>query len=739
MKRWILSFLMAGLVSVGILRAEYNVGDSILVPLNQYYLIPIRDYPLKIGTNQYQKGVVKYKDDNLYIIVIDSIKYPFNKVANDIVVPDSLLVVFDQDVLDSTISAVVNMFSDPYGDGSGTVLDHVLQYLNLNRNVLYDSDNEDRIYLVITGFYLSSSLPFKVKGYFDPYFSTTTDFPRHEYFVLNTKDLDLKGETDYIDVDVLRKILFDLASTYVLWSLDPEELDVDLKKSAFYLASKVDTLYPEYYKGYNKAFSINAPVDPFSIFHPYLIGKYVITDLDAEATYLLYRTYEQMIGEDSLLQIILSPNYFQNDIKLALESRGYTIADVLSVFHLNNMFNEANLGGYGYNDPALAGMPIYVKQYFGVTPTFSNSRYFISSRKAAAVYAKLTYQSNVPLTLNYRDSAISNGEIKVYMVDEVAGTVDEINNVDRYFRPEGLDRYTQYLYIVNLTPGSVPFAVSLDTIPPADYSFRVITDRFDLTRFDIVLLSADQLVEDVDKDYLFVQLKAPMGVYDVEVPLVDSLVLGTSKKYVYQYSLKLPRILEGDYIFVTTPKDLVGNVGITVADTITVAYLNGIFAASDKVLLKGDGRYVAFNFDENGVFVAPSGDGVEIAFRVPSSTFSVYYSPDGEGNWIRLNSIYSEGYVHAEVSQSGYYRVDVGNAGISNMQMLVQGNRLVFALPEKGELSYRIYDVSGRLIYGERLEVNPGIYASSYNLKRGVYVIAVDYNDKSLRKKVVVY
>ncbi len=739
MKRWIVSFLMIGLAYVGTLNAEYNVGDSILVPLNQYYLVPVRDYPLKIGTNQYQKGVIKYKDENLYIVVIDSVKYPYNKTVNSIVVPDSLLVIFDQDVLDSTISAVVNLFSDPYGDGSGTVIDHVLEYLNLDRNVLYDSDNDSRIFVVITGFYLSSTFLFTIKGYFDPYFSLTTDFPRHEYFVLNTKDLELKGETDYIDPNVLRKVLFDLASTYVLWSLDPGESDVDLKKSAFYLASKVDSLYPEYYKGYNLDFSISSPVDPLSIFNPYLIGKYVITDLDAEASYLLYRTYEQIIGEDSLLQIIRSPNYFQNDIRLALESRGYTVSDVLLTFHLNNMFNENGIGGYGYDDPVLAGMPIYVKQYFGVTPTFNNSRYFVGGRKAAVVYAKLVYQSNVPVTLNYRDSAIYNGDLKVYFVDEVNSTVEEIQNVDRYFRPEGLNRYTQYLYIVNLTTLPVPFAISLDTVPPVDYSFRVITSKFDLTRFDLILLSADQLVEDVDKDYLFVQLKSPMGVYDVEVPLIDSLVLGSSKQYVYQYSLKLPRIVEGDYIFVTTPKDLVGNVGTTVSDTISVAYLNGVLNISDNIRFVGDGKYVAYNFDKNGLFVAPSGNGVKVAFRVPFNTYSVYYSPDGNGNWMRLNSTYSGGYVYAQVSQSGYYRVDVGNADIADIQMMVLDGKLVFTLPERGELDYRIYDISGKLIYGEKRAVNPGIYTSSYTMRKGIYMIVVDYNGKLLRKKMIVY
>lgn len=737
MKRWILGLVFVNLLYVGIVEAEYDVGDSVYIPLNQYYVVPQRDYPVKVGGNEYVPAVIKYKDDNIYVAVIDSIKYVYTTTGpGGVIVVDSVVVVFDPATVDSNISLIVSTFNNPDGSGE-SIKQKVLNYLGITESDLYDSDNDPRIFIVFTGLFTSSRISnLSVYGYFDPYFSTTEKFPRHELIVLNVNNGTLYSD-GYLDPNILKKTLFYTYSQYALWSIDPEELDIYLSKEAFYIASQADPL-GSYYMGFDNSISLIAPINPFSVTVPYLYGKYMVSDMDGEIAYYFFRNVSYYLGDDVLLDIIKSPYIFDRALKLALESNGLSLADVIKDFHLRNLFNASGKFGYSYDDPELAGVEIYRPQVFAIPPTAQSSAYTVSAYGASLVYPKVVSQANKYFVLNYPDSAFQQG-LMVYFVDVVNDSFYQITVPDRYDRPSGLDKGTQWIYIINASSQSVPFSVGLDTIPPADYSFNVFTTRFDLTKFYITVVSPDELAEDVDKPYLLVSLQSPLGALEFDLNLTGELVVGIGqKRYVYYKEVKFPTLAPGNYIFSIAPKDLVENVGERVADTLIVEYLNqnSVLTLSNGVDIVGEG-YVIVNVVDEGVYIHPSGR-VQLRFNTPDASRIVYYRASMEDMWQPLDTYYDDGYVYVNTNMPGFYKTGFGTPKNGSFSLSYSAGELVMNVPYPGSISLEIYDISGKKVYSHVRRVDmPGTISVSPELPRGVYVLKVQYGDLKITRKLV--
>ncbi|GEM_PF-3390742 len=738
MKRWMLSLSFVGLISVGVLRAEYDVGDRVLIPLNQYYIVPTRDYPVKVGGDEFVPAVVKYKDDNIYVVVIDSIKYVYTTtIPGGGTVIDSVVIIYDPATIDSNVAIIRNVFNDPDGSGE-SIKDKVLSYLGLSESDLYDSDNDPRVFIVLTGLYTTSEVPnLIVYSYFDPYFSINDKFPRHELIVLNTNNGTV-FQDGYLNPNVLRKLLFHNFSQYALWSVDPDEIDFYLGKEAFYVASQADPSF-NYYQGYDDAISLIAPLNPLGITVPYFYGKYLISDMDAEMAYFFFTNVSDYIGDDALIDVFKSPYIFDRALKLALESRGYSLAEVLEDYHLKNLFNETGKFGYSYDNPALSGVQIYRPQVFAVSPTNKSAAYSVAPYGASLIYAKVTSQADRYFVLNYPDSAFNEG-LTAYFIDIANDSFYVIDVPDRYDRPSGLARLSQWIYLINTSSYDMPFAIGLDTIPPADYNFNVFTNRFDMTKFYVVTVSPDKLVQDVDKQYLEVSVQSPVGDLAFELMLTEELTVGVGqKRYVYYKEVKFPTLLPGSYIFSIAPRDLVENVGDEKADTLIVEYLSAgnALALSNGVQISGEG-YVIANVLDDGVFLHPSGT-VMLQFKSSSPSKVVYYREDVKDVWKPLRTYYKDGYVYAYTNSPGIYKIAAGSPEFEEFSLRYSHGNILMNVPAPGIVTLEIFDASGRRVYQYEKRVNmAGTLTVTPDLPNGVYLMKAQYGQTKIAKKVII-
>ncbi len=734
------------LISFGVLYAEYNVNDTLTIPINAFYLIPIIDYvksdPPPTGSNYKFYGKVRYKTDKYYIITIDTIKYDYSAgdppqtiTRTDIIPPDSI-----EHVVDSLVDVLE----------SNNIFERVLDSLGVGQFNLFDSDNDPRIYIVVAaGFYLTSrNAELRIedtdlKGYFDPYYSTSSAYPRHEFFVLNYKSklfsIQEQANEPKIKKELLRNFLFYLYTQYVLWSInrnDNEDI-ADILRGSFYLASRIDgNNAAHYYKGFDLNDNLSgANFDPFSVNSSYLKAFYMMQTQDAIAGILWLSTLEDVLGYQTIKSFLLNKGQtFGSLLQTELQIRGISIDSLVVLFHLKNLLNRfGNSFPYHYNQPFLQNVPIYPPGTISSLSSFSSLT--ISPRGAFGLKALTAATARKPTIINYSDDAHRNGFVYVFKIDTVSKTIERVDTLNRVYLENGIfARDSQWLFVINLSSSPQTFYYGInDTIGPTINKFVMIPDQFALNVMHIYIRSSEILYSDITRGSLTLSLYYPNGFIDTfSVARTDSFNVGNIPNIYYNYDYIVPSLMAGKYILSTyRVNDGLDNKSQLYSDTVEIKYLN-----ANAILSFNNNSIILINPTNNTYRIAlnPENDGIILS---SDQKFNLILKIKGYGIICKQGNecleTYKDGdYVYAYISDNGYYVLSSGKPS-SNFKFTIS-NKLIY-LNVDGIAKLDVYSVNGRKVYSTNLV--SGVY--ELPLKPGLYKASLRYNNKSYEKVFVVY
>ncbi len=724
-------FLLLGL---GFAKAEYNVGDRLVIPITGYYIIPKKDYVPFAPNSDTAYAVVKYKNNDIYVVIIDSAGFEHTiQELNQTIVDTAFYGINDPD---SNVAIIANVFNDPFGDGE-SIKQKVLNYLGISENILYDSDN-DRIFIVLSGSYVTGEIPgLSVRGNFDPYYSTKSEVRTREVLFVNYKNSDIV-ENGYLKPNNLRKLLFYLYALYVLWSLDPDEDPFELNRSAFYIASKLNNV-DDVFNGFNNQFDIGRPLEanplsPIPLYVQYENTTYIIADKEVETGLLWYYSLEKILSEQQLLNIIKSGDNFRDQIEAALTAQNVSLREAIIEFHMNNLLNAKGFQGYGYDIPGIQNQEIYVVNTSNfLYPGGSGSFQKIPPNLASGVFVVIPANENRYLIVDYTDSA----DIERYYINFVTKEIQRIEDPIRYVNPNGFVRNDEMFFVINVSGNDVWISAKVgDTIGPQNVEIMVIPNRFALTHFDIYLFTDEQVYADAGNTTLTMDVTTPVSSFQIELPFLEP----SGGNLIYYAPLKLANLYRGNYIFKVEPRDMVGNTSGYFMDTVFIDYLNpqSTLALEDlRILPKASGIVSINKVSDKSYYVSSSTENILVGFVVKAPGATIYYKPYSKANWIPLNT-YSEGdVVYAEFVGNGYYKLDVSSQ-VSSFYVDVRGRDIFLNIPKDGYLEYSIYALNGRVVQAYRNKITKGIHRFKLNIPSGIYVMAVKYDDKLYRKQIVV-
>ena len=720
MKRYLIPlFLM-----VGGLFAEYDVGDVLPVPVTKVMLTISRDTVT---------GRVVYKDDNMYLILTTGV---------------------DTAAIDNYIAQIPPLFDE--------VKASVLSYLNLTEDDLYDSDNDSRIFLVITPMEVSAILkdlgiqhPTKFYGMFDPNFTVSGEnYSAHEYIHLNCRSQlspsNLCDDQGFVD-SRLRKVLYFLYTDYVIWSLDRNERNRNILRGGIYIASKVDTL-SDYSVGFDEVSDImfdGAPYGYDGTTIEYDAADIISSDdKNAEMAFYWFNFLEEHFGEDALVSAITSPQLFSVAFDQLLSSRNLELDSLVVEFNLKMALNGLGFG-YDFASPLIPDHPVVdifhplSKNVYDIfdADTVPNLGAVLSGNGALGFRAKNPVLIGKLARLNYPDGM----NVKVYLIDSVAKTVTDIT-ADEVVEFPDIQIYSKVAYFINLTGsnGSIWEAYD-DTTAPNVESFFVKPDFSALNVFHVYGITDEEVCYDVGSCTMKVGADIPGALTTItfDASNIDTYDDDAGTHYVYYSRFEVPTAREGDYkFFIYDAADAVEN-KVVYTDTVvlTVGFATaGTFNAFERegiYILPRENAMFAVSTHKGRIFISSEASS-PVLLKVPGTSSQSIYRLEGN-TWIPVKTHYSDGYLFAEVEPRGEYRVMTGKPAAMNFNVNFRGRTLYMNLPSTSMVKVKLYGLNGRLIRTLNTSGAGLITMDLGNIPSGVYYLDIETDFGKVSKKVVLY
>lgn len=719
--------------------AELNVGDRVQVPLTYFSLTFRKDY-IEASDSGYARVILK--NPYIYVLTMDTV-YIQEIPKTYIIPPDTAL-------------KVANLIDTLFNEIKPTIDNYLTNYFGYSPNFL-DSDNDPRLFVVLGAFYVSDALglvsPNNLIGYFDPYYSLSTSYPRHEYIVLNcasvlTSESSSDGDCrKSFNRNSLKKALYFLYTNYVLYGYKPNEDNFARSQIAYYLASKASNDTSFFY-GFRQAntknllyvlndqldatFKYNIAINPTL---PYINQVNLANTLDdpqAQIAYLWFNFLEEKDANGLKSKITNNYNKFYTLFSDSL------IKSYIVEFHLKNLLNSKGYG-YNYSNSFLQNKEIY--PWTGSSPIFKgvggadNDRWIsLPVYGAEGFVVTAITGANKPIVWNWIDSS----KIKVFGIDTLSKTVSEISINPLRLKVDSLRRGRERLFMINLDQIKIDIRYAInDTIPPTLSSFFVLPNKFSLNTFEVFLSANDMLCIDVGKcSKAYVQLSTPDPIYK---PIIELNELETVTDIIYYGKILLSKVQKGDYVFsVVNARDKFDNIPPNYpSDTIKLDYLS-----PQSTLLLYNGLLKIKNNDNSQypVIVKRTSEG----FYIFSNTnFDGYIYIKGSNNEIiyyenqPLTTYYENGYLIAKFVGNGYYKLSNGNP-IYNFAFKIENRNILLTLPSYSNVKIRIFDVNGRVIYNLDKNLNAGLNVIEIPVKKGVYIFEIKYSGDKFRFKQVI-
>jgi hypothetical protein len=719
--------------------AELNIGDRVQVPLTYFSLTFRKDY-IEASDSGYARVILK--TPYIYVLTMDTV-YIQEIPKTYIIPPDTAL-------------KIANLIDTLFNEIKPNVDNYLTNYFGYSPNFL-DSDNDPRLFVVIGAFYVSDALglvsPNNVVGYFDPYYSLQTPYPRHEYIILNcasvlTSESSSDGDCrKSFNRNSLKKALYFLYTNYVLYSYKPKEDNFARSQIAYYLASKASNDTSFFY-GFRQGntrnllyiindqldanFKYNIAINPTS---PYINQVNLANTLDdpqAQISYLWFNFLEEKDANALKSKILDNNNKFY---KLFSDS---LIKSYVVEFHLKNLLNSKGYG-YNYSNPFLQNKEIYPwtgssSVFKGVGGGDADRWISLPIYGAEGFVVTAITGVNKPIVWNWIDSS----KIKVFKIDTVSKTVSELSIDPLRLKVDSLKRGRERLFMINLDQKKIEIRYGInDTIPPTISSFFVLPNKFSLNTFEVFLLANDLLCVDVGKcSKAYVQLFTPDPIYK---PIIELDELETVTDIVYYGKILLSKVQQGNYVFsVVNLRDKFDNIPSSYpSDTIRLNYLSPLSFIS---LYEGSLKIKNNENFEYPIVVKKSNEG----FYIFSSTkFDGYVYIKGFDNQViyyenqPLTTYYENGYLMAKFVGNGHYKVSAGKP-IYVFSFKVENRNMLLTLPSEGNVKIRIFDISGRVLYDANKHFASGLNVIELPLKKGLYIFEIKYNNDKFRFKQVI-
>ncbi|MEO0203295.1 MAG: T9SS type A sorting domain-containing protein [candidate division WOR-3 bacterium] len=724
MVRYFLMLLIFGLAS-----AELNVGDKVRVPLNLFSLTFTKDY---IEASDSGLARVILKNEYAYVLTMDTVDIPLVG-RTYIIPPDTSLKTAH--IIDTIIKEVVPAVQSFFGN---------INYL--------DSDNDPRIFIVLAGIFVSDGIKLvstgDIVGYFDPYYSKRTNYERHEFFILNCASLLTNNNCSRVPNKIsLRKTLYYLYTQYALYSIKGDLEDpFALSQASFYLASKIDTFSTDTFAyGFQNKSNIvyvlndelNAAVKYYfapNFIKPYVSQvalSYTLDDVSAQNTYFFFLNLEEKYGFNNLKQMILNTSK-----KFYEQFHPDTLKALIINTHLKNLLNSKGFG-YDYQN--------YNKEIYPWTGTNSiynalrpDVRWFTQPVLSSIGFvARSPAVVGKPFIFNWTDSS----NIKVFKIDTIDKTISELPyNVYRLLISDSLKRNRERLFFINLDNKNVNIIYyNGDTIGPTYDTFFVNWNRFSLNTFEIYLKSKNSIALDVAKfNKILLKVETPSPNYSPIIEMNLKELIDTN--YYYYAKIIVPKLESGTYKFsVFDARDSFDNFMVNKPSySVIVNYLN-----PQTLSIFYDGEIMIKNLDNkvNLVLISKLGNSYNVN---SSSDFPayIYIKSSKPENVIYYNNkpvetYYDNGYVYALYQGDGFYTLSSGKP-IVNFKYYLKGNLLFINSPVTSPISIRIYDVSGKKVYEMNKVISEGYNFIPLNLKSGVYIFKMKYENKDYEFKGII-
>ena len=721
-----------------IVSAELNIGDRVQVPLTYFSLTFRKDY-IEASDSGYARVILK--TPHIYVLTMDTVYIP--EVGRNYIIPSD------------TALKIANIIDTLFNEIKPTIDNYLNSYFGYTPNFL-DSDNDPRLFIVIGALFVSDALglvePNNVVGYFDPYYSLITPYPRHEYIILNcasvlTSESSPTGDCNKsFNRNSLKKTLYFLYTSYVLYSYKPKEDNFARSQIAYYLSSKASNDTSFFY-GFrqsstrNLLYVINDELESSFIYNiainptlPYISQVNLANTLDdpqAQISYLWFNFLEEK-DENALRSKIRDNNKFYSLFPDSL------IKNYVVEFHLKNLLNSKGYG-YNYSNSFLQNKEIYpwtgTRSIFKGVSGGDNDRWVSLPINGALAFVVTAVSAvNKPIVWNWLDSS----KIKVFKIDTMSKTVSELSTDPLRLKVDSLKRGRERLFMINLDRIKIPIRYGInDTTSPSISSFFALPNKFSLNTFEIFLLANDLLCVDVGKcSKAYVQLSTPDPIYK---PIIELNELETVGDIVYYGKILLSKLQEGDYIFsVIDLRDKFDNIPSAYqSDTIKLSYL------SPQSTISFYNGFLKIKNNENvkyPIIVKRVNEGFYISSHTKFDSYIYIKGSDNEIIYYEnqpLITYYENGYLRTTFVGNGYYEVFEGKP-IYNFFFSVKNRNLFLTLPSYSNVKIRIFDVSGGVIYNVDKNLNIGLNVIEIPVKKGVYIFEIMYNGEKFRFKHVI-
>ncbi len=351
----------------------------------------------------------------------------------------------------------------------------------------------------------------------------------------------------------------------------------------------------------------------------------------------------------------------------------------------------------------------------------------------------------------------------LYKVNLNDNTWERVSLDERYrwsFRDDAGLRGNYYFLFINVGATALySFSADFrDTLPPTVADLGILPDAAAPEFIDVYLYSDSRIYFDAGQEGALVQFwpKNDSANYQVYNLYLDYAGMSDTTYLVYtkQVRLSFTDIFGNEYFgpikyrlalaqnaagvdYVTTISDTAGEFYKVKLDTRMANIIPGVLSMASTA---GEQRFYLFPNGKEYVFSAPIHAQVKVAAQEGDRVF--YFNGY---EWREARSYYypEEGKVEAFVS--GAYRIYVGKdkpstAPVTAFNLRSEVNKVVVSVPEKGQVTLKIYNPMGRLVRTVIHDVKgAGNYAFRIDdLPRGVYLVRVKAGKYSGTVKVLV-
>ncbi len=335
---------------------------------------------------------------------------------------------------DDRVEAALQSVESPFGTGC-SLLDLVLDYLNVNPAYLADVDNDPRIFLVIAPLEVSTNLdvvePYlsPVYGYFDPFNEDTTEPNSNakEILFVNADEFD-----DFSSENFKAYVAY-LLGEYVSYSLDPGEIRVLRSGFGMYAAQKIGfDVVDGFLEGNQFAITPQHFFERGLFEGPQYFPEYVpvVREFDRERILLFLWYLREQLGDMAVYLLLMNTSTGEAGVEEVLQTMGYsgTLADFVDQWLIASIVNYPNAsfygGIYGYNEIELPEfMP---HEVFSVYPIDRIDDF--AYKYGAKLYVLSEGSDNITLYFNGEDlDSFRVHVIPFYMGTGVPISVDDIS------------------------------------------------------------------------------------------------------------------------------------------------------------------------------------------------------------------------------------------------------------------------------------------------------------------------